>query len=139
MACEIFIDTSGFYALLVKDDATHGQAAKVLTQSRRARNTFVTSDYVLDETATLLMARRKSHLLEALWKTLDVSHACRIEWMNPSWFLDARALMLRYADRDFSFTDCTSFALATRLKIRKILTKDRHFQEMGFGILLEDT
>lgn len=138
MAAEIFIDTSGFYALMVSDDPAHRHSARVLDAARRACTGFVTTDYVLDETATLLMARGKVHLLEKLWQTMDAAKACRIEWMNPGLFLEARAMMMRYANRAFSFTDCSSFVLTRKLKIRKVLTKDGHFAEMGFEVLLDD-
>jgi hypothetical protein len=43
-------------------------------------------------------------------------------------------LFFRYGDKDFSFTDCTSFILMRELKLREALTTDRHFLQAGFGI-----
>ena len=57
MASETFVDTSGFYALLVEREEMHERAARILQQAQRRRAKFVTTDYVLDETATLLVAR----------------------------------------------------------------------------------
>ncbi len=37
-------------------------------------------------------------------------------------------------DKDFSFTDCTSFVVRRELKPRKPLTTDRHFTQMGLSI-----
>src|SRR5207302_1400621 len=56
-AIEAFVDTSGFFALLVKQDPMHARAAAILARAAQKRSRFVTSDYVLDETATLLKAR----------------------------------------------------------------------------------
>ncbi|MHB2017754.1 MAG: hypothetical protein ACYCW6_12465 [Candidatus Xenobia bacterium] len=64
MANEIFVDTSGFYALLVRGDEQHQAASRVLAEARRRKRGFVTTDYVLDESATLLMARGRGHLAE---------------------------------------------------------------------------
>lgn len=57
MAHEVFIDTSGFYALLVKKDDRHLQASNFMREAAKKRLRFVTTDYVLDETATLFQAR----------------------------------------------------------------------------------
>jgi predicted nucleic acid-binding protein len=47
----------------------------------------------------------------------------------------ARALFFRYRAKDFSFTDCTSFALMRELRLREALTIDRHFRQAGFQML----
>ena len=42
------------------------------------------------------------------------------------------ASAFRYADKDFSFTDCTSFAVMRELRLQKALTLDHHFAQMSF-------
>ena len=73
MANEIFIDTSGFFAMISSDDDRHSVAARLIATARKRKRGFVTSDYVLDETATLLKARRKTHLLARLFEVVDRS------------------------------------------------------------------
>jgi predicted nucleic acid-binding protein len=51
MAAEIFIDTSGLYALLVRADDGHDRACDVMRKAAKRHQRFVTTDYVLDETA----------------------------------------------------------------------------------------
>jgi hypothetical protein len=137
MANEIFVDTSGFFAMLASDDDRHAAAAKIVASARKRKRGFVTSDYVLDETATLLKARRKNHLLPAFFASLDQSRACHVEWIDAERFLDARKHFLKHADQDWSFTDCVSFRVMTELRLRDALTKDAHFEQAGFNALLK--
>jgi hypothetical protein len=45
----------------------------------------------------------------------------------------------RYADKDFSFTDCTSIAVMKRAKVRLAFTLDRDFRRFGFQAVPEPT
>jgi len=137
MANDIFVDTSGFYALLVKGDDRHQAADRVLREARRRKRGFVTSDYVLDETATLLKARGFVHLLGPFFETIEKSQACRIEWTDPDRFQEAQAFFLKHADQAWSFTDCLSFRIMNQLRLKDALTKDGHFHEAGFAVLLK--
>ena len=137
MASELFVDTSGFYALLVKNDDRHAAASSYLREAKRKQRSFVTSDYILDETATLLKARGHAHLLDAFFQTVLMSKACRLEWTDSARFDDVRAFFLKHLDQDWSFTDCVSFRIMKELRIRDALTKDRHFHEAGFVALLK--
>ena len=86
MAREIFVDTSGFYALLVKRDDKHAEASRILQSAAREQRGFVTSDYVLDETATLLQARDCRHLLQDFFDAVFASAACQVEWTDEERF-----------------------------------------------------
>ena len=135
MARETFVDTSGFYACLVRADDSHLEAATIL-RGARGRGSFVTTDYVLDETVTLLRARGHQHLVDPFFQTALSSAACRIEWMDPGRFDATRDFLRRHADHEYSFTDCFSFWLMAEGGLRQALTKDEHFREAGFEPLL---
>jgi len=137
MASEIFADSSGFYAILVKEDDRHRAALRVLRESRRRKRGFITTDYVLDETATLLKARGFTHLLEKFFEIVESSHACRIEWMDPERFRETKALFFKHSDQGWSFTDSFSFLVMKHLRLRDALTKDEHFEQAGFNVLLK--
>lgn len=137
MANEIFVDTSGFYASVVKGDDKHAAAQRVLRDARRRKRGFVTTDYVLDETATLLKARGFGHLLGPLFDKLDASRAFRIEWTDSERFREIRAYFMKHADQAWSFTDCLSFVVMSDLRLREALTKDSHYQQAGFAALLQ--
>jgi predicted nucleic acid-binding protein len=133
---ETFLDTSGFYALLVRGDAAHARATALLKKAAHAGSRFVTTDYVLDETATLLKARGCGHLVAALFDTVFASAACRVEWMDPDAFAQTREFFQKHHDQAWSFTDCFSFRVMRLLGLLDALTTDNHFREAGFRPLL---
>ena len=136
MAHETFIDTSGFYALLVEADSAHAAAVKWLSAARSRRACVVTTDYVLDETATLLKARGHGDLVGAFFDQLDRSEVCTVLSVDRDQFGRARAFFVKHADHGYSFTDCTSFVVMGERGIREALSKDAHFAEAGFRPLL---
>jgi hypothetical protein len=131
-----FVDTSGLYALLDRDEAGHVSALAWLQDVHRGIARGVTTDYVITETAELLVARRRKVLLPLLFETASASAGLGIEWIGPERFSRARDLMLAHRDKDYSFTDCTSFVVMRELGLRIALTKDKHFRQAGFRALL---
>ena len=79
MKRERFIDTSGFYAILARHDSKHAKARAILRDAAKKKSTFVTTDYVIDETATLLHAKAVSHILPDLFDIVFESKAGAIE------------------------------------------------------------
>jgi predicted nucleic acid-binding protein len=135
-AREVFIDTSGFYALLVAADEQHTRAAQILKTAAGRHARFLTTDYVLDETVTLLVARGHRQLVAAFLRTTLESSACRIEWTEAARFSETATFMLKHQDHRWSFTDCLSFVVMKTLHLRDALTKDVNFEQAGFVALL---
>ena len=132
----IFVDTSGFYALLIKQDDKHEEAKATLMRASQEKHQFITTDYILDETITLLHSRGHGHLLASFLETIFSSRACTVVWVEQERFLKTRSFFLRHSDHNWSFTDCVSFVVMKELKLTSALTKDKHFQEAGFISLL---
>jgi predicted nucleic acid-binding protein len=139
MAESVFVDTSAFYALMIAKDSAHDQTVDALHEVRKGNTRWITTDYVMDESATLLNARgHHSRAIEIL-DLAGKSRALQMEWMDSQRFFKARSLFAKYHDQGFSFTDCFSFVLMRELKISKVLTKDVHFKVMGFEQLLDSS
>ena len=131
-----FMDTSGFYALLVTGDHMHARASEFLAKAKQSSGRFLTTDYVLDETATLLRARGHGHMAEAFFDIVFTSMACRIHWMDPDGFARTRRFFWKHRDQPWSFTDCFSFLVMRDLGLHDALTTDAHFRHAGFNPLL---
>jgi uncharacterized protein len=95
----------------------------------------VTTDYVMDETLTLIRVRLSLMAAEAWWAQLEGSSRLRWEWIGVARAEKARGLFFRHRDKSYSFTDCTSFVVMKELKLKQALTIDRHFRQMGFDVL----
>ena len=137
MAAEpLFIDTGGFYALVSAEDPSHQKAVAIREEAGRIRRRAVTTDYILDETATLLRARGLTKQLKEFLRLTETSQALSIEWMTPDRFAAARDFMLKHLDQEFSFTDCASFVVMKELRLTDALATDKHFRVAGFNPLL---
>ncbi len=130
----LFVDTAGWMACADESDPACVKAAAVRDSWLEQGGLFVTSDYVVDETLTLLRIRLGIDAAETWWQQVDGSSRVRWEYVNPARADKARELFFRYRDKDFSFTDCTSFILMRELKLREALTTDHHFLQAGFGV-----
>jgi uncharacterized protein len=130
----LFVDTAGWMACADGADPAHGEAAAARDAWLERGGLFITSDYVADETLTLLRIRLGIDAAENWWRQVDGSARLRWEYINPARAEKAREFFFRYRDKDFSFTDCTSFILMRELKLREALTTDRHFLQAGFGV-----
>jgi len=130
----LFVDTTGWMACADGADPAHSKAVAGRDSWLQGGGLFVTSDYVADETLTLLRIRLGIDAAEAWWQQVDGSSRVRWEYVSFARADNARGLFFRYRDKDFSFTDCTSFILMRELKVREALTTDHHFLQAGFGI-----
>ena len=136
MKNDIFIDTSGFYSLLVKKDSMHSPAKKIVHNASKARTRFITTDYIIDESATLLRVKGYSHILPDFFDTLFSSKVCTVEWMDQERFFLTKDFFVKHRDHKWSYTDCFSFVVMKELRLLNSLTKDRHFKEAGFNPML---
>lgn len=132
----IFVDTGAWYALVDKKDPDHRAAASFL---RSNKIPLLTTNFIFDETVTLLRRRLGWMIAGHFGKRLKDSRlttlvAVRRENEERAW-----ELFLKFEDQEFSYTDCTSFAVMEALKIDTAFSFDHHFQTMNFQVFPETT
>ena len=135
MARDVFVDTSGWYALIDRRDAGHVVTRDVVERLVREGSRLVTTDYILDESCTLAKARAGQEAALRLLDLLNGTAALDLEWIGSERFGRAEVLFRKYGDQAFSFTDCTSFAVMRERRIGEVITGDDHFRIMGFKLL----
>jgi uncharacterized protein len=127
----IFIDTSAFLAIENREDSYHESALEFRDACLKSRLIFVTSDYVLDESYTIIRLRAGHDIAVQFNEALRSSRFIHIEHVTPEIIDEAWKIFKTYGDHDFSFTDCTSFALMKHMNISTAFAFDAHFREYG--------
>lgn len=133
----LFVDTSAFVAIEDLGDSNHGRAMDFREKVRRDKTPFrtlYTSNYILDETITLLRFHCGRHVAVAFRKAIDTSRVVRVLWVDDALEKAAWGIFEKYSDKEYSFTDCTSFALMEVEAIRSAFAFDEHFLQQGFNV-----
>ncbi len=131
----IFIDTGAFLARYLSHDQYHLQAASFWKKLEQDNERCLTSNFVLDETFTLL--GRWANFDFAVQRARNIYASEALVILRPDQQDELKALDYfgKYADQNVSFTDCISFALMKREKIPRVFSFDRHFKLAGFILL----
>ena len=135
-AADIFMDTAGFLALWDAADAHHARAVRLQAELAHKRRRFLTTDYILDETATLLLVRHSHAAAVDFLQTAFASEFLQLQWVDSDRFHIASKLFAQHDDKEWSFTDCVSFVVMHELSIQDCFTTDHHFRQAGFIPLL---
>jgi uncharacterized protein len=135
---DLFIDSSGFYAALDARDANHRRAAAEIARVVRGGGRLIFTDYIITESLNLAVARRGHHVAVRMLDFLGLSRVWRRISVDADYFDEAVLYFRRHADKEYSFTDCTSFVVMKALRMDRVLTDDRHFRQAGFHPVFGD-
>lgn len=133
----IFVDTGAWIAILNQRDQHHQEAVEIYSKLEQQQIRFLTTDYVIDETATRLRYDANHSLavmfLNRIEILVDVG-LLTITEIDTNVFREAKALFRQYDSARLSFTDCTSFVVCRENRINEAFAFDRHFPIMGIDL-----
>lgn len=124
----IFLDTGVWFAMAVPSDQDHALVAPYFASLSAP---LLTTDYVVDETLTLLRARGYSHRALALGASFFAGSIATLYYLTEDDVQEAWEIFRKYADKEWSFTDCTSKLVMEKLQISQALSLDHHFAQFG--------
>jgi uncharacterized protein len=124
----IFVDTGAWYASAVPDDDNHQSARQWLESNAQP---LLTTDYVVDETLTLLKRRGHTPLALEMGEALFTGELAEIVLISEDDVRQAWRTFRQFRDKDWSFTDCTSKVVIERLRVAQAFVFDHHFRQFG--------
>lgn len=134
---KLFIDTWGWLTLRDRRESRHQEVVSYYRDFRLQQGIAYTSDYVLDETITLLFRRlpfttaRES--LENIRQAISEGYLILVR-ITPEHFDQAIDLRLKFQDKPrISFTDFVSMVVMRERDVTHILTEDDHFSQVGLA------
>jgi predicted nucleic acid-binding protein len=128
---KVFLDTGAFLALADEDDRYHIAAKSAYTELLQSKTQLLTSNFVLSETYTLIRSRVGHRDATEFMRSLDQT-GIRVLHVGQSIEQTAKTIFARYDDKDFSFVDCTSFALIDHHRLDHAFAFDGHFRQYRF-------
>src|SRR5579883_2037625 len=112
----VFIDSSAYYALADERERDAVVAQTILRGLVGVQAATFTTNFVVAESHALILRRRGRYSALRFLDRVDRG-ATTIVRVTEDDEREARAIIRRYADKDFSLTDALSFAVMGRLRI----------------------
>lgn len=132
---KVFIDSGPLRAAKNAGDQYFARAKAGFASLAQYSTPLLTSDYVIDEVYTGLLTRWNYAAAIQFDSYLRKSEV-QIGYITPERFLKSQEVFRKYnKDKEWSFTDCTSYVVMKELKITQIFTFDDNFKQMGFKVL----
>ena len=124
----IFVDTGAWYASLVPTDPDHSRAVQWLAANQ---SPLLTTDYVVDETLTLLRVRGERQRALALGARFFNQELAEMHKITSTDLTLAWEIFEQFDDKNWSFTDCTSKVVMEQRNIKVAFAFDHHFHQFG--------
>ena len=131
----VFIDTSAWVAVEIGKDQNHIRAKNILKDLINNKYFLIMTDYIYDETITELVVSSGNEYAIKFGEKILKSSIVEMVIIDKEDIKEALDFKKKYNDKDFSFTDCTSFVIMKRLGITKAFSFDKHFEQAGFEVL----
>ena len=103
MRRSIFVDSSGWYALLDANDAGHASALRRFQRATDAKRPMVTTNHVVGETYTLVRRRLGNRAALAFLQEVRDDPLVHRSFVSEAWEQEAQELQAQYDDQPFSF------------------------------------
>lgn len=136
MPSSVFLDTSGWLALLHSKDVKHKQAHDAWRELGQLDYGIVLTDWVIAETGNGLARTPIRHVFADAVSRLWISPKVQVVTIDQQLISAAVDHYRRHSDKSWGLVDCASFIVMQERGITDAFTSDRHFEQAGFRSLL---
>jgi uncharacterized protein len=130
----LFVDTGGWVGLFAEGDQYHNQATRAFRRIQGQRIRLLTSDYIFDETLTHLQKFYGHHTAMRCGRWILTTRFVEMARIDEELWEAAWEMFQAYRDKEWSFTDCTSFVLMQQHHLWQAFAFDHHFEQAGFQL-----
>lgn len=130
------MDTAAWIALINTRDILSARAWKVMQELQKQSAPLLTTEFVLLEVADALSSLPLRATTVAYLNGIRGYSFPEIAPASPSIYADGCHLYCQRPDKEWSLTDCISFAVMSQRHITVAFTSDHHFEQAGFQKLL---
>lgn len=135
---QIFIDSSYILALISPRDQWHAKAVEWQAGIAAANRPLLTIQFVLAEIADSLAAVKFRRQAAQVIRTLETNDSVEIVPAASELFATSLNFYENRQDKNWGFTDCSSFVVMAERNLTDALTVDDDFRQAGFHALLFD-
>jgi len=134
MIKELFVDTGAWLAILDPRDKYHHVAVAFYQKALAHYAQLLLTNLVATETYVNVLRNAGHRKAISFLNIIEQSSSVQCIWSNRELESQARDILRRYDDQDFSYTDAVSFALMQQRELTGAFAFDRHFSVVGFTL-----
>jgi uncharacterized protein len=130
----VLVDSSAFLALRDADDEHHQEASLILSQLAQSHYRLYTTNAMLIEAHALILSVLGTQQANQFLRDIDRGSTIvvRVRQQDEE---QAKQILFRYTDKEFSFNDAISFVVMERLGLASAFTFDRDFAQYGLTVI----
>lgn len=125
-------DTSAIVAYFDGNDLNHNKFRMLVDKIVKYKLKLLITDYIFDECITTILSRVGHYNALKAGEFILGSKIIELVWLDESIIMKAWEYFKKHADKEYSFTDCTSFILMKEMKINDYFAFDDDFSKAGF-------
>lgn len=125
----VFIDASGWVAIISADDRNHGAAKLAYQQIISQKTRILTTNWTLYEALSIIKDKIGHTQALSLWNLVKQFPSVSLIKVTDDIETAAIGLFFRYEDKRWGVVDCTSLIVMEQTGCSRALAYDLHFKE----------